>query len=246
VFKLFQQALPEIKVPEPSVEVAFVLLAMTDSEAAALVSQAAFEEEIAVLRDNFVALDAHLQASGRANWISDYNDLPEQWRPRGGRSIAEHVADALAALNESGEFSKRLAPKFHDVRALDSKRPQGRALVRRLRSSGCVMIVDAISLRHPALLRAYQRSLLDVFPSTSVLTLTPDVNALQLMDSMVYALQISLQESEFGIRLRDPLEGFACRANSELESVVPWLVERVRKIYTSVASRDGIRTQMQL
>jgi hypothetical protein len=243
---LFQQALPEIKVPEPSVDVAFVLLAMIDSEAAALGSKTAFANEIPILEENFVSLENHLKASGCANWADNYAAAPEQWRPRGDRYIADHVREALAALNESGEFSKRLTAKFYDIRVLGSGRPQGRALVRRLRSSGCVVIVDAISLRHPALLRAYQRSLLDVFPSTSVLTLTPDVNSLQLMHGMVYALQISLQESEFGLRLKDPLEGFACRANSELDSIVPWLVERVRKIYASAAPLDGIRGQMQL
>jgi hypothetical protein len=163
--------------------------------------------------------------------------------------VVEHVADAVAAVNSSEpKLRKQVVPKFYDIHSLDGNTQDGRVLLRRLRISGCIVIVDAISLRHPIILRAYQRSMLDVFPSTYVLTLTPDAGALQLMHNMVYALQINLQESEFRLRCRDPLEGLNCRANNDLDSVVGWLYERVQKHATKLLAAEpspkGSRMQL--
>jgi hypothetical protein len=119
-------------------------------------------------------------------------------------------------------------------------------LLRPLRSKGCIVVVDAISLRHPALLRAYQRSLLDVFPLMSVVTLTPDGRAFELMKSMVYALQMNLEESEFSSRMTDLVDGMSCQEYSDPLKMSTWLVDRVRKLCGPAASKGGIRTQMQV
>ena len=231
--QIIQDGLKELP-PEPTVDIAFVLLAMTKAQAGDLASRQAFLQQPDVLQQNFASLVDHLQAS----WLDNYGQSPEQWRPRGQRSIADLVEDAVKALNGAQDFPKKLAAKFHDVLSLD------RALVRQLRKSGCVVIMDAISLRHPQLLRAFQRSLLDVFPNTSILTLTPDDNVLDLMQNMVYALQVNLQESEFQIRLLDPAEALSCQVDSKLHSVSPWLVNQVRRIYATAARSDGRPSQM--
>jgi hypothetical protein len=243
VFNLALEASKEIKVPDPSVEITFVIVAMTAAEAQALASKVAFNSELPVLQENYQELEKYLKDSGHTDWALNYGDTSEAWRPRGGKSIAEFVEGALSDLNGAERYSDKLIPKFYDFRTLQGK---GRNVLLRLRNAGCVVIVDAISLRHPAVIRSFQRSLLDVFPSTSVLILTPDANVLQLMNSMVYALQSSFQESEFGIRLNETVNGMSCSAASDVTNIGKWMAERVEKIYPLSASRDRAKSKMQL
>lgn len=244
ILNLVEESARELKIPEPGVEVGVVLVAMTSKEAQSLFDGTVFTPQVEVLKQNFESLAGYLKQLGVANWVSHYDATPEQWRPHGGPTIGELIIDEFTELNEDKEFPEQLVAKFYDIRALDSTRRNGRRLLRRLRGSGCLVIVDAISIRHPALLRAYQRSLLDVFPSISVVTLTPDGNAFQFMKSMVYALQTSLEESEFNLRMEDPWDGMACQTYSSPKQMSRWLVERVRKISETTASKGGIRAQM--
>jgi len=222
---------------EPIVEVAFVLLAMTQTQADELASHQVFEQQPDILQQNFASLADYLAKNGQPKWPSDYGLSPEEWRPRGGSSIAELVGLALSSLNATGEF-KKLNPVFHNIEEFSGLTLPARNLLRQLRTNGCVMIVDAISLRHPKLLQAYQRSLLDAFPNTSVLTVTPDANALSLMQGMVHALQLNLHESEFQLRCDDILED-SCQVDFQLNRVPRWLVREVRRIYATAAARPS-------
>ena len=222
---------------EPTVEVTFILLAMTKAQAGELVSLQAFQQQPDILKQNFDLLSAFLTEIGQGSWSDHYGGSPQDWCPRGGDSIAQLVGSALDALNATGEF-KKLSPKFYSIEAFGDLKTATRTLVRQLRRDGCLMIVDAISLRHPRLLHAYQRSLLDAFPNTSVLTVTPDVKALNLMRGMVHALQLSLQESEFQMRCDDILED-SCEVDFQLNRVPKWLTREVRRIYAAAAARPS-------
>ena len=235
VFKIALQGIKEMP-GEPSVEVAFVLLALTKQQADELALQRVFDDQ-PVLRQNFIALSDYLEKVGAGKWPDNYGASPEHWRPRGERSIAELIGATLDELNESGVF-KKLVPKFYDMQVLADGTRASRNLVRHLRRNGCLVIADAISLRHPALLRAYQRCLFDVFPNTSVLTLTPGADALGLMQGMVYALQLNLQDSEFKLRFDDLVENRACQVESQLDDVPHWLVGQVKRIYDVARGED--------
>jgi hypothetical protein len=247
IFQLFGQAAPEMKLPEPGIEVDVVLLVMTAAEALDLAAGRAFVGQAEVLKQDFENLAAHLNANGGGNWVAHYDQTPERWRPRGGPlNIAQHVKDTFAEINKSGEFPKPLVPKFYDIRALDpGPGARGNRLLLAHLRKGCIVVIDAISTRHPALLRVYQRSLLDVFPNTSVVTLTPDGNAFKLMKSMVYSLQMSLEDSEFNQRLRDPMDAMACRHYDDEAEMSSWLVAQVRRICAPVMAKDGIRAQIK-
>lgn len=227
--QIFQEGLKEVT-PD-STPIDFVLLAMTKAQAAELDTERAFRQEPEILLENFQSLAHYL---GNRDWIAHYGDSSEQWRPRGQRSVAELVDIALKALmKDKKAFPKPLTARFHDILSLH------RDVVWELRKSGCIVIMDAISLRHPQLLRAYQRSLLDVFPNTSILTLTPGDNTLQHMQNMVYALQVNLQDSELLVRANDPGESMACQVDYPLQSVASWLTNQIRRIYPAAASGDG-------
>ncbi len=242
VIHAIERAKPEMKLVDPGIEVDFVLLVMTAKEAQDLAAGNPFAGEPEVLKHNLERLVLHLEQTGKANWVKYYGATAGEWHPRGGaRDIAGYISDALTTFNKanekSKEFTKPFTPIFHDIRTLD------RLTLGHLRER-CIVVVDAISIRHPALLRAYQRSMLDVFPNTSVVTLTPDGNAFEVMKSMVHSLQTSLEESEFNQRLLDPLGDLACQHCSETE-MSQWLLTRVRKLWASAAGRAGVRASLR-
>lgn len=236
VFNITVQAIKQMPAAEQTFDASFVLLAMTKEQAGQLASEQAFQQQPDILQQNFASLQAYLAQIGNQTWVENYGTSPELWRPRGESTIAKLVENALGELNDTGQF-KKFVPKFHDIMSLGDGTRASRNLVRQLRGSGCLVIVDAISLRHPFLLRAYQSSLLDVFPSTSVLTLTPGDKALGLIETMVHALQLNLRDSEFHLRVHDNVEGYACHVDSQVERIPKWLVDQVKRIYATAAAR---------
>ena len=235
-----------VKLPEPGVEVSLVLVAMTSEDAKRLAAREVFTERVPELRENFDKLVQHLEQSGQANWIDNYGGSPELWRPRGGaETIGQQATTAIETLNKRRVFPKPFVPKFYDIRAVNGEDAAGRDLLRRFRSRGCIVVIDAISIRHPALLRIYQRSGLDVFPSTSIVTLTPDGNTFALMNTMVYALQLSLAESELSSRMNDLIDAPYCQEFSDNRKMSVWLVDMVQRTYGPAAAEGAMRTQIQ-
>jgi hypothetical protein len=163
-------------------------------------------------------------------------------RTRGG-SIEKQVRQALNALNAQAGYPKPLVPSFHDIRIVNE--PANWGLLRHLRQKGCVVIIDTVSLRHPILLKAFQQSLLEAYPTTSVLSLAPKHEALALIQDMTYALQLTLRESELGRRRRDLLEGYACEELGAMDGFPRWFVERVRQLCGPAAAQGGILQQMK-
>jgi hypothetical protein len=245
VVQIVKDALPEIKLPDPSIEVFVVLLAMTKAEVGSLLSNEAFAQEQPVLNEDFNRLAQHLEKTKYSNWNEHYGASAEEWRPMGGpKSIASIIRDALETFNLSKQFSKRLEPKFLDIRTLDNTTPEGRTLLKRLRKEGCIVIADVISIRHPIFLRAFQQSLLDVFPTTCVVSIAPDANVFDVMRTMVQALQMNFSETEFNFRLHDPVEGLACHESANILQLAQWLIDRVRLLYATTDSKGGIRGEL--
>jgi hypothetical protein len=133
-------------------------------------------------------------------------------------------------------------PLFHDVRTLSKTR----ALVQTLRQKGCIVILDAISIRHPALLRAFQRTLLDAYPDTAVLTLTPRRESFDLTNDMIYSLQLRLSESELIARMNDAAIGRYgfCETLADMGRFPAWLNTQTRLICHGSLADSGIRGHM--
>jgi hypothetical protein len=242
VIQVMFDAMPQLKSADAGIPVPIVPVVMTAQEAAELASGRAFDGHPDVLCADFKLLHDHLVAVGLADWQTHYRDKPEDWWPFGtgpaGRTIAEHASEALTLLNGAHESPKKLVPQFHDVRALSKARP----LVQQLRSKGCIVILDAISIRHPALLAAFQRTLLDAYPGTAVLTLAPRDESFTLVRSMIYSLQLRLNESELSVRMNDPLEPFGvCQELTAMERFPGWFVTQTRQICKGALAEAGIR-----
>jgi hypothetical protein len=246
VVNLFlKTAAPEIK-PAQSMRIPIVLVAMTVPEAQALVSGNAFNGEPAILLGEFQEFRAHLQEIGINGWDSHYGNAAEDWKPNGSDRIADLISNALQGLNAAGIYTKPLIAKYYDLRALVTPaNTSGLGELPQLRREGCIVIVDAISTRHPLLLRAFQRSLLDIFPSTSVLSVAPQRSVFDILNNMIYGLQVNLIESEWFRRLNDYTEPYVCHRISNFSEFPKWLANGISRIHRSSETGGAMINQIK-
>lgn len=230
---------------DDSLRVPIVLAIMNGTEAQELMRGSAFDGYPEELRSDFEQLEAMLEANGLGDWVERYRDRPEEWRPfatEGGLlSIGQLVGDTLRFLGTEGQV---LSPSFIDIRTLGSDK--NRYLLRELRSSGCIVVVDSISMRHPAIQRAFQQSLLDAYPKTSVVNIAPIQPAFELVRRMRVFLRLQVSDLEFAKRRLDRFEEYGgCREIHERQELEQWLSDRVRRMFASKAELGtGIRPHM--
>jgi hypothetical protein len=240
VIQLVVNTLPQLRTADPVIPVPIVLVVMTADEAAALASCAAFAAQMDPLRKDFEALEADLK-NVLDGWIAQYGARPEDWRPFGeALTIEQRATQALQEYGDSLRIAKRLVPKFVDVRTLRENRVE----VLRLRRDGCIVVLDTISLRHPTLIGAFQRTLLDAYPGTAVLTVVPHQKVRDLTRGLIYSLQLSMGESELSKRRIDPGEYGVCVEVTGFEDFPPWLQTRVKQICSKAIAEGGIRADM--
>lgn len=229
--ELIEKTLDELRPKEAAIPVPVVLVVMTATEAADLESGAAFAHDPASLQAEFARLQTYLVKVGLNDWPKHYGPRSEDWHPfdgdEVGPTIEQQITQALRIVIDRESLKKPLVPRFHNLRSLNE--PNQRGALIRLRRDGCVVIVDTVSLRHPRLLRAFQQTLLDAFPSASVLTLAPRGDARKLMESMTHALELTFKESEFRQRIDDPDENACCEL-AAMDMFPKWFLSRVRQI----------------
>jgi hypothetical protein len=231
----------QLRAAEVTIPVPIVLVVMNAAEAKALASYEAFTEQSEALRKDFEALEADLKANKLDDWTSQYGLRSEDWCPSGSAETVE--ARATAALIEFTEtlgLEKRLIPKFIDVRKLQ----KSRAHILQLRKAGCIVVLDTISLRHPGLLAAFQHTLLDAYPATAVVRLSPLPTLQEMTRNLIYSMQLAMSDSELSKRLVDPGEYDVCTEVSEINRFPPWLQARVKQICSKAIAESGIRSDM--
>jgi len=183
------------KEPNPSIEVPVILLVMNSAEAQDLLSGASLATYSTDFQTDFTALqDLLLTQEQINNWIKRYGAQPEDWKPFIGSqdTIEQLIENMLKQVQEQNGFKMTLAPNFIDIRTLNADRPE----LRELRSKGCVIINDVISMRHPLIQREFRRSLLDAFPSTIIVRIAPLANALGVYPPLI-TMGDTFQDLEF-------------------------------------------------
>lgn len=235
------------KIKDQAIRVDIVTLAMVAGEVATLADKTAFADHPDVLRENFQNLNALLDAEF-GDWAAHYGKKRQDWQPFGSgsnKTIGRYIKDALDERNQIARRRSSTAPefraRFHDICELDTGNASSRALLVDLRTKGCVMIVDTVSMRHPTLIRAFHRAMLDVFPNTSVVSLAPGGQILGVTKQMVQVLQSRAQDSELYRRMGDPMEreGF-CAEFAAIDGAFPtWFIRRVNDIYGAVSESAG-------
>jgi hypothetical protein len=143
-----------------------VVVAVTDEQAAQLESEAIFEGEDPVLRQEFAEMRALMES---ADWSRSYGQKPENWRPFGGtETIHELVLEAASGIRSRGEITDRIVPRYADLMRLDLA-----SELQELRRSS-IVVVDYVSTRYPPLQEQFRKSRLDV--STDIPTVVVGLN----------------------------------------------------------------------
>jgi hypothetical protein len=223
-----------------------VLLAMNAAEAEALETEEAFKDCPKKLRQDFRRLRGLLKKNGADDWPRRYRAAPEDWQPFSSAEGAENISALVTrTLNEAAgpraAEEHQIIPAFKDVRTLTAE--ENRGALRELRREGCVVIVDLVSIHHPAIQRHFQRSALDYYPQTSVVTIAPFNSAFDVLREMTVVLQMKVSEMEFTRRLFDrderAVDYGACAQIFNEESLLVWLLARVQKMYATRLKSEG-------
>jgi hypothetical protein len=238
VIKIFNDKGDELTIDAQSVLVPTVLVVMTHEEAAELVSGSAFascpvpEKQTADFQPLLDLLKANLHG-----WPQRYHPHPADWRPPNApnnETIGALINRELNEIYMDKRFDRPLVADFVDVRRVNDK--DRRQLLRDLREKGCLVVIDAISMHHPALLRHYHASLLEASPRASPVRLVPLVNAIALVRQMRVALEWSIVELEFDRRRLDKYDEDSCRDFSDFDEFPKWFYNQVKKILPGAAA----------
>jgi hypothetical protein len=220
-----------------------VLAVVTEAQASELVDGTAFDNYPSALRQDFAQFDTLLTEQALGDWRDRYGDSATEWRPFGGEmTIADLVTKIVSDANETFNFAPPLAPELLDIAAVSEDRRR----LRTLRSDGCVVIVDSLSMRHPAVQRALHHSLLDAYPSTSVVVVAPTHNVFEPTRCLGVVLQLRIQDLELAKRRLDLEEEVdACTETAEQRVFESWVVRQVRRLAPQMGAKTGIRAHMQ-
>jgi hypothetical protein len=171
--KLLDEGFKTVQIPPVRI-VPFVLVVMTADEARELESEQVFDAGQASLRAHYKTILQSVVSHGVANWVGRYQARPELWQPfddaPGGQSLQALIAHELNRPGTAPRNELRRA-QFIDIRTINEA--QNRDQLNELRASGCVVLLDVLSVCHPKLLTEYRRSLLDIFPATFLLKIGP-------------------------------------------------------------------------
>jgi len=245
--QIFRDVGSKLNLPEPAkTPIPIVLLAMTAQEAQELVSGKAFQGYPEQIQSHFDELQQQL-CQQRADWLQSYQQTASEWQPFKTRSISvqELVAQVIHHLNQVHGYSPELSPVFFTIGSLTDKSNRPRLLY--LRRQGCIVIMDSVSMRHPALNKAFYQSMLDASAKTSVVTIIPNLSILEAVRRMTIMLNVKFSELEFSRRKSDVEEEFGtCTDIYDAQQLDPWLSSQIRKIIPeSVTKREvGIHQYM--
>jgi hypothetical protein len=158
----------------------FTVLAMTHSEAQALVEQPEMiEQELgSQALEQFRTLQADLERNGVTSFAKRYADDREGWQPFGEPSctIQTLIGEIVSALNHSyhpGLRGRAIKIQHYPFDALVNKEPVLSMIYRNIAQTGCVVVLDELSLYHPRLRTALLASSFASSPQVAMVTIAP-------------------------------------------------------------------------
>jgi hypothetical protein len=189
--------------PDPAsdnnpIDMPFVIVAMTREEALSLTTRALFQSRKIAEEDKdlFEAVHDALQEQGIDALDSYYGVDRESWRPyqqRTIREIVEEIETRIGSEREEGQLAS-IAPRFRSADFFASDQNVRRETWTALKRSGCIVIIDAISLFHPLICAMLEGSHLISNENNRVamLVLSP-ISAQRIRVNQIIAQQIDLK-----------------------------------------------------
>ena len=158
----------------------FTVLAMTRSEAQVLVDESEMIEQELGSRvlEQFQALQADLERNGVISFAQRYADAREDWRPFGEptHSIQTLIGEIVSSLNRSyhpGLRGRSIKIQHYPFGALVNQDPMLSPIYREIAQTGCVLVLDELSLYHPRLRTALLASPFASSAQVAMVTIAP-------------------------------------------------------------------------
>ncbi|MGO8956678.1 MAG: toll/interleukin-1 receptor domain-containing protein, partial [Streptosporangiaceae bacterium] len=149
----------------PTIGLPFVIFAMNSAEAAALQSGEVFDDPSVapIERTAFQSLLEELKRNEMPDLSSYYSEFREDWRPpiAGGISARHAIFDVIDRVNmlrQDRPDSPLIRPQFFSEDFLSDDVNWRATTWASLSRLGCICVVDALSLFHPALRTKLERS----------------------------------------------------------------------------------------
>lgn len=170
------------------VNIPFVILAMTRAEATHLVTEGVFSDpEIpSAACTRLRQFEVALEKQGITDLPSHYGNHREDWRPYpcSQQAISDVIQNTIAHINQWRHSARPLSPIYPQFFSIDFFADDGatrRQTWHRLGQSGCVLIIDAVSLFHPALHQTLLHSGASSNDRVAIFVLSPvNSNALEV------------------------------------------------------------------
>jgi hypothetical protein len=165
------------------IDIPFVIVAMTQDEATALMAETVFDSPAVapVERTQFQAFRETLQKHGIVDLLPYYGERPEDWKPRAypyeqQDTVEEFIYDMISHVNQERAKSPGLSlinPMFYCEDFFAESTDTRTQTWEQLQQSGCVLIVDAVSLFHPVLHQMLLQSAMSSSTRAAVLVFSP-------------------------------------------------------------------------
>jgi hypothetical protein len=173
----------------PSITLPVITMAMTQTEASELENGAAFNGFPPEWQQEFDLVRPQLPPG----WAQRYAAEAQEWQPFAGEgSIASLIRTEFQNLGNTCQLPLR--PSFLDIRKL--RQESSRQLLLKLRSTGCLVVIDAISTWHPRVHAAFRASSLDVSLTSLVIRILPEQTPERVRNTVGFLLREWL-ECEF-------------------------------------------------
>ena len=155
------------------------VLAMTSAEFAQIEATPNFiADKLGIpLQQQFEKLRKKLTEEG-APWKERYQDEREAWRPFGsiGPALADIVKDVARALNGhnlSKLRHRQIKVQWYPFDAVLQDSQNLKSVYRAVARSGCLMLIDEVSLFHPDLREAFRNSIFVNNDQVAIVTVSP-------------------------------------------------------------------------
>ncbi len=161
-----------------SVGVPMCVVATTRAELDALESNPALLARLAPAdQAEFQALVDALEADG-VDWRGRYGETRHRWRPFGAdgssiRRITEEIAERAGMSGTIRQRQRHIRLQWYPFDALVGDDIRLRPIYRAMARAGCVVLVDEISLFHPALRETFQNSPFFNNDQVAIVTVSP-------------------------------------------------------------------------
>jgi hypothetical protein len=225
----YMESYKDLKRELDRVPLEVVLFVMTQKEAEQLNSEEVFSRYNARYFRQFGEFQKKLTEEQVQDALERYGAAPEDWRPfkDSQDSIGKIVWDGLKMVRN---YIKPIVPSFVDVRPLTGEESEraNRVTLKLLRDEGCLVIIDVISMQHPAIQRAYRRALLDVYPHIPVITVAPTDRVLRFEQEMINFIE---RQPDLEVIKRVDWDGDdTCREVSRHSGLKNWITGQVPDI----------------